>query len=59
MAKFMDKCFNPSNLQFFVHNEFAAKGYEILTEDYTKDYFKIVFASDLELLSCRFPAAYD
>lgn len=52
MAKFMDKCFNPSNLQFFVHNEFAAKGYEILTEDYTKDYFKIVFASDLELLSC-------
>ena len=40
MGKFMDRCFNPSNLQFFVYNEFAAQGYEILNHDYTKDNFK-------------------
>ena len=39
MGEFMNSCFNPSNLQFFVYNEFAADGYTILSEDYTKAYF--------------------
>ena len=39
MGKFLNSCFNPANLQFFVYNELAADGYTILSEDYTKAYF--------------------
>ena len=47
MAKFMDKCFNPSNLQFFVYNELTANGYTVLNQDYTKVNFKKCIDSGL------------
>ena len=39
MSDFIDSCFNPTNLQLFVHKKIASKGYEILSEDYTKERF--------------------
>ena len=39
MGDFIDSCFNPTNLQLFIHKKIASTGYEILSEDYTKDGF--------------------
>ena len=39
MSDFIDSCFNPTNLQLFIHKKILSTGYEILSEDYTKDRF--------------------
>ena len=39
MGDFIDSCFNPTSLQLFIHKKIASTGYEILSEDYTKDRF--------------------
>ena len=40
MGDFIDTCFNPINLQFFIHKTLVDDGYEVLTEDYTKCYYE-------------------
>ena len=39
MGDFIDSCFKPTNLQLFIHKKLASTGYEILSQDYTKDWF--------------------
>ena len=40
MGNFIDTCFNPTNIQFFIHKTLVDDGYEVLTEDYTKCYYE-------------------
>ena len=40
MGDFIDSCFNPSNLQFFIHKTMVEDGYEVLAEDYTRCYYE-------------------
>ena len=58
MEQFIDSCFNPSSLQFFVYNKLTESGYEILKEDYTKCYYKDKLEKHLES-SCRYSAVID
>merc|ERR1712227_505429 len=48
MGNKVDSCFNPLNLQFFIHNELVEDGYEVLSEDYTKCYYEDKMANHLE-----------
>ena len=48
MGNKVDSCFNPLNLQFFIHNELVDEGYEVLTDDYTKCYYEDKMANHLE-----------
>ena len=58
MEQFVDSCFNPSNLQFFVFNEMTNEGYTILDEDYTKCYYNDKLSKHLSS-SCRHSAVID
>ena len=58
MEQFIDSCFNPSNLQFFVFNELTNDGYTILDEDYTKCYYNDKLSKHLSS-SCRHSAVID
>ena len=40
MGDFIDTCFNPVNLQFFIHKTMVDDGYEVLNEDYTRCYYE-------------------
>lgn len=40
MGDFFDTCFNPVNLQFFIHKTMVDDGYEVLNEDYTRCYYE-------------------
>ena len=40
MSDYIDTCFNPINLQFFIHKTLVDDGYEVLTDDYTKCYYE-------------------
>jgi len=48
MGTKIDSCFNPLNLQFFIHNELVDEGYEVLSDDYTKCYYEDKMANHLE-----------
>ena len=58
MEKFIDSCFNPSNLLFFVVNEQANDGYTVLKEDHTKCYYRDKLSKYLSS-SCRQSAVID
>ena len=47
MGDFIDTCFNPVNLQFFIHKTMVEDGYEVLNEDYTRCYYEDKMANHL------------
>merc|ERR1712003_553945 len=55
MGDFIDTCFNPVNLQFFIHKTMVDDGYEVLNEDYTRCYYEDKMANHLES-NCLEPA---
>jgi len=58
MEQFINSCFNPSNLQFFVFNELTDDGYTILDKDYTKCYYNDKLSKHLSS-RCRHSAVID
>ena len=51
MGDFIDTCFNPINLQFFIHKTLVDDGYEVLTDDYTKCYYEDKMQNHLDWFS--------